>query len=257
MKRFRLYCSVLVVLAMAVLSAPTFGALGQIPQDPSAYENLYDPTAGELPDAVATPWVNVFGGDPIASVSGEIANLDFGAAGLWQRTAADHGLVMDKTVGYTLDIGIQFLSTGEPLDVLLRPDNDGLIELRWNVSDTEISVKIMEEGGGLRGSAVVPGAALGGSYNWRFVRLNDDVKIYFEDLAAPVLEATVANAFDPNHTWLYWGDGGGSISGQSSLDYIGLDSSGALMQAPGQWIPEPGSLALLALGGLLIARRRR
>ena len=40
---------------------------------------------------------------------------------------------------------------------------------------------------------------------------------------------------------------------------LALDPTGTLPD-PGQWIavvPEPGSLALLALGGLLVAQRRR
>lgn len=51
---------------------------------------------------------------------------------------------------------------------------------------------------------------------------------------------------------LFLGNFSGSLGGNWQVDYIRVDKDGAF--AP---VPEPGSLALLALGGLSVARRRR
>lgn len=247
-----------VVAVLTVWAASALASVVPLPLGPGAYEHLYDPVSSEEPPDVPTPWgysILPTANDPVSALNGETVTIDTTSPkGLWDRKDSPHGLDLNRAVGYTMDVRIQMISGVEPLDILIREDDAGLVEFRWDVSPTDIGFKIMEEGAGTRASGVaVPND--GAFHIYRYSRLGDNVKVYVDDQVAPLADVTIVNAFDPNHDWFYWGDGSGSIAGVSELDFIGLDTSGATFAPPG--IPEPGSLVLLALGGLAVLRRRR
>ena len=247
----------LVAAVLAVgWAAPAGAAVGGLPLGDGAYEHLYDPVNSEAPDAVPTPWnfdslgVN----DPVTVLNGETVTIDTTTPkGLWDRRDTLHGLDMDNTVGYTMDVRIQMVSGLEPLDILMREDDAGMVEFRWEVDLTNIVFKIVEENGGTRASGVaVPND--GAFHVYRYSRLGNNAKVYVDYQAAPLADVTIVNGFDPNQDKFYWGDGSGSIAGVSELDFIGLDTSAATFAPP---IPEPEILILLAAGGLVILLRRR
>ena len=247
-----------VLVAAVVLgwAAPAGASVIPLPLGAGAYEHLYDPVNSEEPSAVPTPWnfdslgVN----DPVTALNGETVTIDTTTPkGLWDRRDTLHGLDMNNAVGYTMDVRIQMISGLEPVDILIREDNAGLVEFRWEVGPTDIVFKIVEENGGTRASGVaVPND--GAFHVYRYSRLGNNVKVYVDDQAAPLADVTIVNGFDPNQDKFYWGDGSGSIAGVSELDFIGLDTSAATFAPP---IPEPEILILLAAGGLVIPLRRR
>ena len=249
----------LVAVVLLGWAAPVGASVIALPLGAGAYEHLYDPVASEAPNAVPTPWafsILPTANDPVTALNGEIVTIDTSSPkGLWDRRDVSHGLDMDRTVGYTMDVRIQMISGTEPLDILMREDDAGLVEFRWEVGPSDIVFKIVEEGAGVRASGVaVPND--GAFHVYRYSRLNNNVKVYVDAQVAPLADVTIVNAFDPNGDWFYWGDGSGSIAGVSNLDFLGLDTSGATF-APPLVIPEPQTLMLLAMGGLLILLRRR
>lgn len=219
----------------------------------AGYDHVYDPTTGQLPNAVATPW-ELSGTDPISSVSGEIATTSFSTAGFWQRTDTTHGLNLDKSVGYTIDFRVAVpasAGTNNPFDAFFREIGGGLVELRLRSdANDNVIMTVQEEAGGTRASGTVVTGA--GFHTYRFARLNNNFSIYVDDIAAAVLTGTITNNFSPTSEQFAFGDAGGAISGSAQIDWIALDTDGAVF-AP---IPEPGSLALLLAGGLMLVRRR-
>lgn len=221
----------------------------------TGYDHVYDPTTGQLPNAVATPW-ELSGADPISSVTGEIATTSFSSAGFWQRTNTTHGLNLDKSVGYTIDFRVAVpasAGTNTPFDAFFREIGGGLVELRLrsDASDNLI-MTVQEEAGGTRASGTVVTGA--GFHTYRFARLANNFSIYVDDNATAVLTGTITNNFSPTSEQFAFGDAGGAISGTADIDWIALDTDGAVFAAPG--VPEPASLALMLVGGLLVARRR-
>lgn len=232
-----------IAIAAAILiagwAAPAQAAVGGLPLGDGAYEHLYDPINSESPTNVPTPWAYTIlptANDPVTALNGETVTIDTTSPkGLWDRNDVAHGLDMDNAVGYTMDVRIQMVSGLEPLDILMREDDAGLIEFRWEVGPTNIEFKILEEGGGERAAGVaVPND--GAFHVYRYSRLGNNVKVYVDDQAAPLADVTILNGFDPNEDRIYWGDGSGSVAGICELDYIGLDTSGATFAAP---LPEP------------------
>lgn len=244
-------------LGIALMGTVMSGSAAAAALPLAGYDHVYDPISGESPSVVATPWT-LSGADPLSSVSGEIATMTTTNGpnnGFWGRFAGD-GVDLDGD-GYTLDFRVDPISdpgTGFFLSIVLDdPDDTGsMIEVRIRESDGNHVISVQEEGGGNRGLGSV--ALDDGFHTYRFTRLGDNFSVYVDANPAPVLTGTIANAFSGGAERVLFGDIGGSIVGEGSIDWIALDQDAANFSAP---IPEPASMALLLAGGLLVTRRWR
>ena len=240
------------VLSALIATASSAAFAGTLPG--LAYDHVYDPVNGELPTAVATPWT-LSGGQPISSVSGEIATFSIASDGYYGRFAGD-GVALNGN-GYTLDFRVDPIadpSTSFFFEVLIDDPNDtgSLIEVRLRESGGSHYMEIREEGKGVRASGNV--APDDGLHTYRFTRLNNLFSVYVDANPVAVLTGSLTtNSFTGGIERILFGDLGGAIVGSGEVDWIAFDQDTANFSAP---IPEPASLALLTLGGLMMLRRR-
>ncbi len=249
--------SLLLTASCSLLLIPTMANAASLPA--VDYDHIYDPTTGQAPSAVATPWA-LTGSDPLASISGEIATVTTNNSpdsGVWGRYGAD-GVDLDAT-GYTLDFRAD--PTADPSGFFLSiavndPDDTGsLFEIRLGESAGNHFIAIQEEGGGTRAQGNV--ALDDGMHTYRFTRLGNNFSVYVDAVLAPVLTGTIANNFSGSVEGIRFGDLGGSIVGSGSLDWIAVEQDVAIFAPPVSEIPEPASLGMLLVASGLILRSRR
>ncbi len=241
------------IVSALLVAASSSAMAGTLPG--LAYDHVYDPINGELPTAVATPWT-LSGGDPISSVSGEIATFSIASDGFYGRFAGD-GVALDGS-GYTLDFRVDPIadpSTSFFFEVLIDDPNDtgSLLEIRLRESGGNHYMEIREEGKGVRASGNV--ALDDGLHTYRFTRLGNIFSVYVDANPAAVLTGSLTtNSFTGGTERILFGDLGGAIVGSGEVDWIAIDQDTANFSAP---VPEPASLGLLTAGGLMMLRRNR
>ena len=205
----------------------------------------------------ATDWfAGTVGGDTIPSVSGGVAvsnnaagerlfRTDFGGSITRQSVTGD--MTIEVSVHVNSDGNGGAGSTGYFAFALQRPGESD--SFRMTIDANEVNF----DSGGT--NAIATADNTDGFHVFRIANTGDDYFVWRDGVLLNADEnspfAPTNGSFNTGGAW-FLGDFSGSIGGNWEVDYIRVDNGGAF--AP---VPEPSSLALLGLGGLLIARRRR
>ena len=221
------------------------------------YEMDVNPSGQDLDSAgSATDWFpNVAGGAIIPQTyTGGVAVSNQGAAEVLFRTDFGGSITRQSFPGdFTIEVSVHVNSDGNG-----GAGSAGYFGIALQTPGETNSFAMVIDAGEINisgGSTIATADNTDGFHTFRIANEGDD---YFVWRDGVLLNADESSPFAPSNgsfntggAW-FVGDYSGSIGGNWEVDYIRADNGGAF--AP---VPEPTSLALLGLGGLLIARRRR
>lgn len=209
----------------------------------------YDPLTNERPDDVDAGFVLAGGDDPITSVTDGIAEFPLGGGdGYWGYADAGFSAATGWTIDTRIDVSADN-SASQYFSVVIDEPGEGLIQLRASKG----SVVVYGEGSGPLGGTV-PVDLTGEFHVLRLTRSGDNVRLYVDDAADPLVDATYSISTIYGGNRLLFGKVDSGTSGLYEVDYINVDTTQAIQEAP---IPEPATAGLLALGGVMTLLRRR
>jgi PEP-CTERM motif-containing protein len=213
----------------------------------------YDPFDTDLP---AAPF-SLSGTETIIDVTGGFATTSIGPS---SGSYIDSTAAFSNATGWTVDTRFQIDPTNSlsqrAISLLIREPGGGQLELEVMRG----SFFLAGEGAGIIGGTQI--ATLDDGYHTlRVARLGNNVQVFLDSNAAPLVNATFSKTQDFGGNFLFWGRVGGDSSGKASVDYLQYDNTQALFSAPGNApgnnVPEPASLALLTAGAVMTLGRKR
>ncbi|MFN3166213.1 MAG: PEP-CTERM sorting domain-containing protein [Phycisphaeraceae bacterium] len=230
-------------------------------QDSSTFDFKYEmdvvSSTQDLDANTVSDWFGgVAGGLTIPQVSGGIAGSDLGAGEQLWRSDIGGSISRAAILGdYTIEFSVFVNSDGNGgagtagyFGVVLDHVND-TPSLRLNIDANEVNFNF---------DGADPIATADNTDGFHTFRIaydtsngSDDYYVWRDGvlLGGPIAPT---NGSANGSGVFFLGNFSGSLGGNWQVDYIRIDKDGAF--AP---VPEPGSLVLLALGGLTLARRRR